>query len=48
VEFRLCLERVEDCLQSTRDKKRTLEVNLGDAVAQMVEDHLWVQALQQL
>jgi hypothetical protein len=38
VEFRLCLERVEECLQTTWDEKRMVEVNLGDAVAQMAED----------
>jgi hypothetical protein len=40
------LERVKDLLLSTRDEKRMLEVNLGDAVAQMAQDHLRIQALE--
>jgi hypothetical protein len=33
-------------LSSTHDEKRILEVNLGDAVAQMAQDHLRIQALE--
>jgi hypothetical protein len=32
--------------QTTRDEKRTLEVNLGDAVAQMAQDCLRIEALE--
>jgi hypothetical protein len=40
------LERVKERLQTTHDEKRTLEVNLGDAVAQMAQDRLRIEALE--
>jgi hypothetical protein len=40
------LERVEDLLSTTREEKRTLEVNMGDAIAQMAQDRLRIQALE--
>jgi hypothetical protein len=40
------LERVEDLLLTTCEEKRTLEVNLGDTVAQMARDCLRIEALE--
>jgi hypothetical protein len=40
------LERVEERLSTTHDKKRMLEVNLGDAVAQIAQDRLRIEALK--
>jgi hypothetical protein len=46
MEFRMCLETLEDCLGTTCDKKRTLEAMVGDAVARMAEDCCRIQALE--